>query len=141
MSKNPAFSAEFYVSVLFYNFRWVLDYNPDKFCSQTSCGSPLHPDPPLRDTAGGVPGFHDERNIHHGENNVVLRTLSFGRSSLKPVTQKALVLQLGQDQLFRLATPKGNHCGLVNRLQICHLELCSKIITGPLWQGCYSTHA
>lgn len=68
-------------------------------------------------------------------------TLSFGRSSLKPVTQKALVLQLGQDQLFRLATPKGNHCGLVNRLQICHLELCSKIITGPLWRGCYSTHA
>lgn len=73
MSKNPAFSAEFCVSVLFYNFRWVLDYNPDKFCSQTSCGSPLHPDPPLRDTAGGVPGFHDERNIHHGENNVVIR--------------------------------------------------------------------
>lgn len=51
------------------------------------------------------------------------------------LTQKVLALQLDQDQLFELATPKGNHCGLVNQLQICHLELCSKIITVFFFYG------
>lgn len=73
LERNTPISIEFCVLVLFYDFGWVLDYNPDIFRSQTSCRSPLHPDPALIDTAGGLSGLHDERTIHDCENNAIIR--------------------------------------------------------------------